>query len=283
MSVKPYDDPANIILADFSNPGEFINEGSAKGISGELKTSDEKSKQGVTALFSALNNPSSPGNGSWIKMEKKFDPWLNLIKNQAIGVWIKGDGNGQLLNFRIESPRHISNGARGDHFVTIDFMGWKYFELVEIESSEFSNYNWPDSGFYVYDSYRHTVQFGSVDKLQIWYNNLPAGKEVKCIIGTIKALPLVPVVTENPSITIGDEKIVFPVSMEPGMYLELRSPSDCKLFGPKGNFIKDVSVEGNVPSLRKGENKISFTCHSIGKYNPRFQITVISEGKPLPK
>ena len=78
---------------------------------------------------------------------------------QGIGVWVKGDGNGQLLNFRLESPKHLSHGARGDHFIKIDFTGWKYFELVEIESSEFSNYIWPDSGFYVYDSYRHTILF----------------------------------------------------------------------------------------------------------------------------
>ena len=66
-------------------------------------------------------------------MEKKFEPGLDINKNQALGVWIKGDGNGELLNLRIESPKHLSNGARGDHFIKIDFTGWKYFELVEIE------------------------------------------------------------------------------------------------------------------------------------------------------
>ena len=136
-------------------------------------------------------------------MVKKFDPWLDINKNQALGVWVKGDGNGELLNFRIESPKHLSSGARGDHFVKIDFTGWKYFELVEIESSEFSNYIWPDSGFYVYDSFRHTVQFNNVDKIQLWYNNLPAGKEVNCVIGTVKALPMVPITVIDPEITVG--------------------------------------------------------------------------------
>ena len=32
------------------------------------------------------------------------------------------------------------------------------------------------------------VQFNNVDKLQFWYNNLPAGRDVKCVIGTVKAL-----------------------------------------------------------------------------------------------
>ncbi len=171
-------------------------------------------------------------------MVKRFDPWLDLIKNQALGVWVKGDGNGELLNFRIESPKHLSSGARGDHYVKIDFKGWKYFELVEIESSEFSNYIWPDSGFYVYDSFRHTVQFNNVDKLQLWYNNLPPGRDVSCVIGTVKALPLMPITVTNPEITIGGAKLTFKVKMESGMYLEFNSPADCKLIWQKGEFIR---------------------------------------------
>ena len=46
MSVKPFNDPANVVLADFSQPGEFNNEGSAEGVSGGIKTSTEKSKGG---------------------------------------------------------------------------------------------------------------------------------------------------------------------------------------------------------------------------------------------
>jgi hypothetical protein len=196
-------------------------------------------------------------------------------------VWVKGDGKGQLLNLRLESPVHLSFGARGDHFIKIDFTGWKYFELVEIESADFSNYIWPDSGFYVYDSFRHSVQFNAIDKLQIWYNNLPAGGEVSCTIGTIKALPLVPVTIDHPALTVGNEKIAFPVMMESGMYLEFRSPTDCKLYGSKGEFLQDVVPEGAVPSLRPGDNSVSFECRGPAGINPRVQVTVITEGQPL--
>lgn len=285
MSVKPFNDPDNITIADFSESGKFIDEGSAVGISGGIKNSNEKSKGGeATGNFCAHNSGLSPREGSWIKMEKKFDPWLNLNKNQALGVWIKGDGNGELLNFRIESPKQISSGARGDHFVKIDFTGWKYFELVEIESSEFSDYIWPDdSQFYVYNSYMHSVQFGRVDKLQLWYNNLPAGKDVSCVVGPVKAISTIPGTIKNPSITIGGNRIVFPVTMESGMYLEFRSSSDCKLYGSKGEFLKDVSVLGKIPVLSPGNNDIFFTGDAPTGINTRVQVTVIGEGKPLVK
>ena len=288
MSVKSYDHPDNVVLADFSKPQEFSNEGTAEGVSGAINSSKEKvTDREESGIFTAHSSGISQREGSWIKMEKKFEPWLNIEQNQALGVWIKGDGNGELLNFRIESPHHLSHGARGDHFVKIDFVGWKYFELVEIESSDFSDYIWPapfsSSSFFVYDSYRHSVQFKSVDKLQLWYNNLPAEKDIACLVGPVKALSMVSTTIDNPSVTIGGEKIVFPVSMKSGMYIEFLSRNDCKLYGPKGEFLQEVSIAGSIPRLNAGDNEISFTCDGPEEVNTRVQVTVISEGDPLSK
>jgi hypothetical protein len=286
MSVKSYDDSENIILSDYSSVAEFVQDSTAKGITGGLKSVMEKLATGENVIsFSAQSSGASARDASWLNMQRKFEPILNLTNNKALGVWVKGDGNGQLLNLRLESPHHISHGARGDHFIKIDFTGWKYFELVEIESSDFSNYVWPapysSASFYVYDSYRHEVAFDKIDKLQIWYNNLPAGKQVETLIGPVKALPIVSNTIVNPSVMIGNEKIVFPVSMESGMYLEFKSMTDCKLYGPKGEFIKEVQIEGKVPTLRTGENQLSFGAEPSSGVKPRVQLTIISEGKPL--
>ncbi len=282
MSVKPFNDPSGVVLTDFSGSGEFMNEESSDGISGGIRPSSERSgESGNTGQFYAGAANIASHEGLFIKMVKKYDPWLDINKNQALGVWIKGDGNGELLNIRIESPKHLSSGARGDHFVKIDFTGWKYFELVEIESSEFSNYIWPDSGFYVYDSFRHTVQFNNVDKIQLWYNNLPADREVNCQIGTIKALQMVPITVIDPEITAGEEKLTFKVKMESGMYLEFNSAEDCKLYGAKGEFLQDVKIEGTIPALKNGVNDISFKCSGTKGANARVQITMITEGNPI--
>jgi hypothetical protein len=282
MSVKRYNHPDNILLAGFTNRDRFSEAKGSTGVSGGLRISNEKTSVGEACInFYAASNGESPREGSWIKTERIFDPWLDLGKNQALGVWIKGDGKGELLNLRLESPRHLAQGARGDHFVKIDFTGWEYFELVEVESSEASNYIWPDSGFYVYDSYRHILQFNNVNKLQLWYNNLPEGKDVACLLGPAKALPMIPVTIENPSIQIGEKTITFPVKMESGMYLEFWSASDCKLFGSKGELLKEISIEGTLPNMVTGDNEISFKCDSPKEVNARVQVTIISEGKPL--
>ena len=282
MSIKRYNDPSGVVLADFSEKDEFTMAGSAGSIKASVERSDEKyDGKGKCGTFRAIATGIEPQEGLWAKMEKKFEPGLDISKNQGLGVWVKGDGNGQLLNIRLESPRNLSHGARGDHFIKIDFTGWKYFELIEIESSEFSNYIWPDSGFYVYDSYRHTILFNNIDKIQLWYNNLPGGKEIGCIISPVRALPLVPITIENPSVTIDGKTVTFLCRMESGMYLEFYNEKDCKLFGSKGELLGNVEIKGTIPDLKRGDNEIIFFCKGSEKVNSRVQVTVITEGKPL--
>ncbi|MGI6572265.1 MAG: hypothetical protein ACOX19_02290 [Fermentimonas sp.] len=283
LAVKSYNDPSAVLLADFSSPGNFNQEASADGVSGVIKPSPEKTPGGESSgQFSAINAGAVPSEGSYVNMEKTFAPGLDLANNQALGAWVKGDGSGQLLNLSLRSPTHISHGAHGDHFIKVDFTGWRYFELVEIESSRISDYIWPeDSLFYVYNSHRHTIRFENINKLQLWYNNLPGKKEVSCLLGPVKALPTVPLTIENPGITLNGEKLVIPVKMESGMYLELLSPTDCKLYGSKGELLQEVALKSELPSLIPGNNEISFSCTGPEDVNTRVQVTVITHGKPL--
>jgi hypothetical protein len=281
MSVNSYDNHDNNVVSGFRNT-KFSNGESAAGVSGGIKDTQEKTPDGgKSIIFYANSTGNSPERASWISMEKKIEPVLNIEKKQALGVWIKGDSSGALLNLRLESPKYISHGARGDHFVKLNFIGWQYFELVEIESSEFTNYIWPNSDFYVYDSYRHTIDFKNINKFQFWYNNLPKGKKVKCAIGKVKALELVSNTIENPSVSINGEKVVFPVSMQSGMYLEFWPPDNCKLFSKKGKLLQEVSIEGKIPELKHGDNEIYFDCNVLKPQNPRLQITVINQGNSI--
>ena len=81
--------------------------------------------------------------------------------------------------------------------------------------------------------------------------------------------------------TIEGEKIVFPVKMDPGMFPELNSQNDCKLYGPKGELLQEVKIDERLPLLKQGNNEVSFTCDGIKDISSRVQVTVISEGKPL--
>ena len=186
-----------------------------------------------------------------------------------------------MLNLRLESPVHISHGARGDHSIILDFTGWRYFDLVELESNRFTDYIWPRSDLHVYDSYRHNVSFKEINKLQFWINNVPANEEVSVEISPVKAAVMVKEEIKNPSITLNGEKILFDVTMESGMYIEMYSADDCKLFGPKGNFIRDVRLVGEIPQMKTGKNDLKFVCENTSNINPRMQATIIGYGESI--
>lgn len=293
LSVMPYNDAAAVTIADFSAPNEFGDKRVAKGVTGDMIPAvKDNSKPGSYASLRAFSAGLSPKKGSWIKLEKQFKPWLNLQNNKGLGVWVKGDGNGELLNLRLETPEHLSAGVRGDHYIKVDFTGWKYFELVELESAAFTDYIWPGSeiikdtkvkDLFVYKSYLHSVQYDKVDKLQLWYNNLPEGKEVNCLISPVKALPLVSYDVKNPFVTVNGQKILFPVTMQSGMYLEFNSVADCKLYDARGRLVKEVKPVGIVPTLLPGENNVSFSCEGRKDVKPRVSVTVISYGPALPE
>ncbi|MDD2597859.1 MAG: hypothetical protein PHO37_01355 [Kiritimatiellae bacterium] len=284
VSAVTNDNPQQVTLLDAATVGEFKKLRSATGVECALRQSDEKvpaTGEPVVEL-SALSTGESPRKESWGCLAQVREPALKLGDKQALGVWIKGDGNGELLDIKL-----CSGGAgmwlnQSSHYIEVDFIGWEYFTLIEPESTRITDYKWPVlSKYYVYDNHNGVADYGSVKEVQIWVNNLPANKKISCLIGPLKALPTVLVKVEHPAITINGQTITFPVTMEPGMYLELASATACKLYSPSGKVIQAVIPSGDVPTLRGGANELSLSAKTTDQSNSRMQVTVSAEGAPL--
>ena len=103
MTMAPYDSPEGGGLAQFDRADEFGEPATAPGISARL----EPVRDGEVA-GGRLNatNSSNERRGSWAQFEKVFDPPLDLSEKQGLGVWVRGDGKGEVLNFQMESPDH---------------------------------------------------------------------------------------------------------------------------------------------------------------------------------
>lgn len=279
MSTQSYHDANNVVLAELSNVSQF--EGSPRAADGVTASLDETSEgPDGASIFSAINSGKVPRNAAWARLDRKFSPCLNLKNHQAMGVWIEGDGLGQIIAIRLESPRHISFGAVADRYITVDFTGPRLFTLIETESSRWSDYVWND-GKWLYNVYRETIDFGTVESLSIWYNNLPKDNQTKCIIGPIKAIPMMPCIVKNPVVTVNGKAIVLPVEMQSGSFLEFNAGNDYILYSAKGEMITKVRPEGTVPLFSTGENEIQFSSNAVDGPPTRVKLTVILHGKPL--
>jgi hypothetical protein len=191
---------------------------------------------------------------------------------------VHGDGQGEVLNVQLQCPSHVVAGL-GEHYITVDFKGWRYFERGESEGERYADYAWPYGGSYAI--YRERIDYKQIEKLTVWVNNLPASGAATCALSPVRALPLAKAKIRNPRLTAGGKTLTIPAELESGSYLELRSAEDCKVYGPDGKLLKELKISGALPELAPGANRLTFTCEAEPGVNPRVRVTTITTGAPI--
>lgn len=277
-AAAPYDSPDSLVLEDFGDPDTLTARGAAAGVTMELVRSDEPAPGSAWSGRITARSELPSRTGSWAHVTKLFDPPLALGERQALGVWVHGDGKGEVLNFQLRSPDHITTGI-GEHYVVVDFEGWRYFELIEFDSDRFADYAWPYG--WAYPIYREHVEYGAVSSLGIWINNLPPGEEVTCYLGAVRALPLASTALTNPTVSVGGASLVFPVELVPGAYIEYSELGGCTLYAPNGSPVGQIEPEGDTPVLVGGANEVVFSAGSTSGANPRARVMVTARGEPV--
>jgi len=280
MSAASYDAPNNVVIEDFSKPESLSDRGAQEGVTALLDISAEQVKTGTASGCFGAASARDSADGAWARIGRIHKPPLNVAQQKGVGVWVHGDGQGELLNLQQRSPAGRGVGGIGDHYVVVDFTGWRYFELVELEGGRIADYQWP-YGSDAYGVYREPVDYAQIETFALWYNNLPPGKKVICYLSPVKALPLAKATLRNPAITVSRRTITFPVDIESGCYLEFASMDDCKLYGRKGELIREVKPQGEVPVVNTGNNQATFACEPPSGLNPRAYVTLITRGQPF--
>lgn len=278
MAAKPYDATNAITVAQFTDAKDFPDRTQANGVSATLEPSTNFVKASAWSGLLTATNIRPERTATWASFGKTFTPPLNLGGERALGVWVYGDGQGEVLNFQLRCPSHVVAGT-GENYVVVDFTGWRYFELIEPAGERHANYSWPYGS--AYDIYRETVDYKQIEKLTVWINNLPANGTAKCYLSPVRATPLVKAKLRNPRLVVGDRPLLLPVEMESGSYLEFNSPEDCKVFGPDGGFLQDVKIANTARLMAAGENQLRFECDPTPGLNPRVRVTTATFGAPL--
>ncbi|MCE5241551.1 hypothetical protein LLH23_24060, partial [bacterium] len=276
----PYDSPDAVVLSDFSRPEDFGVKVTAQGVTQQLTTATQGIRGGATGGCLTAKNATAARRGAWTKLGQVFTPPLNMARCGALGVWVYGDGKGELLNFQLNNcPEYYT--AWDDHYVDVNFTGWRYFELLlrERDAQRHQDYIWPYGG--PCEVGRTPLQRGRVGAFNIYTNDLPPGEAVQCTIGPVKALPALKVRLNNPTVSIGGKRLVFPVSLESGQYIEYEGPDDCCVRDERGEIITRVTPQGDAPVLAAGDNAMAFACDQPEGCQARARVTVIGQGAPL--
>ena len=278
-SVGPYDATGDRVLAEFADAREFGDHKAIKAVEATLTPTADPVKVGGTSAVLTATNTGRSGAPSWARWTKAFDPPVSLTGRQAMGVWVHGDGKGEVLNLQLRSPIHMTY-AYGEHYIKVGFTGWKYFELVEPDAEDYRNCTWPYRSWYAI--YRSTPRYSAISEMTIYVNNVPPGETVNCALSPVRGLPLVESPITNPNITVDGRTLTFPVTIPTGSYLEYDGEV-ARLFGRKGHLTAVVKPTGNDIQLDTGESALEFSCDaSVAGVRARAMVTVGLYGQALP-
>jgi len=190
---------------------------------------------------------------------------------RPLGVWVHGDGRGEVLNVQLRA----ANGGYRDHYVDVDFTGWRYCELARPESDRVFEFN---AGYSRKHAVRH-FQYDNIRSVLVRYNSIPAKSEVRCLVGPVKALREHWLPVKDPSFTIGGDTIVFPCQLETEQYLEFSGDGNARLFDREGMEVREVTPRGTVPVLQQGANRITFRSVGGDEFSQRAAVTVVRNGR----
>lgn len=277
-SVQPYDSAEAIVIADPASVDGFMVRRAATGVTASLTRSREQARIGEESLrYTATSQRESP-KGAWAHAGLSFKPYLNIKQCDALGVWIHGDGKGEVLNLQLTTPREYMR-ALGEHYVRIDFTGWRYFEipLRERDAQQHRDYQWPYAD--LAGIYMTPINRSQIGELNLYLNNLPPNDSATVYLGPIKALPIRRVELANPVIDLNGEKFQVPVKLRSGDYIELDGNGECRVFDERGALLERLDLK--APVLKAGRNQLTFTCEGPTDVEARAELTVTTHGPAL--
>jgi hypothetical protein len=213
------------ISTNMYNPSVHGSRATFQGVTQELALVTDDVKEGKTACrFTATS--TLPGNNGWATFGRRFDPPLAFGPYAVIGLWVKGDGQGQLLKVQLRDAK----GGWQDHYVRIDFTGWRFVELPRPSPEP--------------------LDYSQITYLNFYFNAIPARQTVSVVLDGVKVLGQATRL-ENPRLKLGDEEVIFPVTMSPGERIVWRGPNDCWLYrgGPGRELVRPRGV---APEFKEG-------------------------------
>jgi hypothetical protein len=241
--------------------------------------------------LTALNRSAAPKR-AWVSVERSFENPLNLT-GRGMGLWVYGDGSRALLNVQLRSPKHVTF-ALTEHYVRIDFKGWRYVELIDTEDYSIEQYEWPyawpradwranlaSAMRFAYPLYHAHLNYAEIGILRLALNDLPRGKEVEVFLGPIRSVPHKTATISNPELRFNGRSIRFPVTLQSGHMLEYASQRGFIVCNATGDLLKEGNVVAEPPRLESGVNSIEFKCRPAEATTVHARVTLSTAGSGL--
>ncbi|HRU19772.1 MAG TPA: hypothetical protein P5125_05385 [Kiritimatiellia bacterium] len=235
----------------------------------------EETRGGNRHLRLRAENRGTTSTGAWARAVLTFPaPYRNLSGTGAFGMWVKGDGSGALLNLQVGCPREFMGGL-SDHYVTLDFTGWRYVTLLtrERDTARMDEHVWPYRKAGSHALFRTNLDMAHLSQVSLYLNALPAGAHVEVTVSPVEALPVRSVDMKRPVVTVNGQGLTVPFTLASGEFAELEPDGLFTHYSERGEPLARAMCDARGrPVLRAGDNAFTYT-------GGRAEITVTTFGE----
>lgn len=279
-ALAAYGAKGNRVLADFGRL-EFKASGNAAARAVLARSEQINPQAGTVARLSCAGPApdskfpkklSGHGQSAWAQATAELPTKVDLRKHRALGLWIHGDGGGEVLNVQVMADRQ----SYLHYYQPIDFTGWRYCELGEPEGDRVMNY-------FDYEKFAlHDMRIDAISAVTLMILDPPRGKALELLVGRIEALEELGGRVTQPQIRIGTDEFRLPADLEPGQYLETgdlwgsRDPRVLRVFDANGRELSRQRLD-RVPDLAAGQ--LSVGMRWAGQPAAQARITLMAIGK----
>lgn len=237
----------------------------------------DDTRGGPRNLRLRAENRGTTVTGAWACATLTFPaPYRHIGGTGAFGLWVKGDGSGALLNLQLRCPREFM-GAMSDHYVTLDFTGWRYVTLLarERDTARLDEFVWPYRGTGSHALFRTNLDMAHIAQVSLYLNAVPPGSGVDVTVSPVQALPVKPVKLDRPSLTVNGQRLTVPFTLASGEFAELEPDGIFTHYSERGEPLARVECAAEIwPDMRSGANAL--TCAG-----GRAEVSVTTFGEPF--
>lgn len=188
----------------------------------------------------------------------RFAEPVSANGNRGLGVWCYGDGSGAIVCIKLRNL--FANQRRsGEHFIHVNFIGWKYFAFYENQNGILPTDQWPRMDV-TYRSYNDLQRFYGHYRVRLNYERID-GVDI-CIKGSanvvLKPIRLVPhrkPVWHHPTVCIGSSRLTVLTDLHADTVLHFDG-EQCIVTDKVGNILEKPQWTGML-FAEKGENSVS--------------------------
>ncbi len=270
-------------LVDFTDNSIFSKQDAAAKVTQDLKFLPPENGADFRRMAITAKNDNDFSNRAWTRLQIDYPfPHKNFGTCRCFGIWVKGDASGAVLNIQFKTP-YIYYEAVSDHYIDIDFSGWKFFTLLfrERDAERMQEVRWPYNTISsILANTRTALDFKYIERVSIFLNNIPAKGNTNIEIGEIKLYPQEKAIISNPCVTVNGRKVKLPVDLLSGEYLEVDAEGNGMLFSEDGTIMRRFKpvFDNKLPQLNAGANQIELEAKSTNEFSPRAEVTLFTHG-----